>query len=64
MKKISDILFIFKVWGEQQQRIYEITFFNLFRQLSELVSRKLYFNVKPWSNGPESSRKWTQVELA
>ena len=21
-------------------------------------------NVKPWSNGPASSRKWTQVELA
>ena len=23
MKTISDILFLFKVWGEQQQQIYE-----------------------------------------
>ena len=47
VKTISDILFLFKVWGEQQQWIYEITFFNLFGQLSELVLRKIYFNVRP-----------------
>ena len=27
-------------------------------------SRENVVPIKPWSNGPASSRKWTQVELA
>ena len=29
-----------------------------------LALRKCQLSIKPWPNGPASSRKWTQVELA
>ena len=33
-------------------------------QLLQITELHTHFSLKPWSNGPASSRKWTQVELA
>ena len=59
-------LFDDDVVGKMRKRLNSVRF----AKANHLLLSKSYektsgeLTLKPWSNGPASSRKWTQVELA